>query len=158
MAPGEGSRAGEDDWLAAAASGGARANALPSSRPTQASAGKSLLERRPGGWMAAALASKGSDIEGEERAAKEPFQGDGGKHVAVETASVGVQWEEDGGDAARAPSLSTTGGLPPWAKPYACSPSPPTEAIGDDGSKSEACERVTMESSGIQCGESVLGG
>eukprot|EP00752_Nemacystus_decipiens_P003979 g3644.t1 len=152
----EESECGEDDWLAAAASERPRANTLPSSRPAQ----RSALESRPGGWMTAALASKGRNKEGGGAGMeREKSRGDGGRHVAVETASVGVQWEEEGGAVAGAPSSSTRGGLPPWAKPYARSISPPSGAVGDDGGDvTETGEQVAMESSGIQCGESVLGG
>lgn len=119
---------------------------------------------RPGEWLTTALApgncvgtssTEDTDTEIREKGVE---RGDGKKRDAVETASIGVQWEEDGGTAAGAPSLNTTGGLPPWAKPYARHICPPTEAVEDDDSRGEIGERVTMESSGIQCGESVLGG
>lgn len=111
--------------------------------------------------MTAALASRGSDnqVGEEEGTEREIFRGDGGTRIAVETASIGVQWEEEAGAVTGAPSSSTTGGLPPWAKPYARSFSPPTQAVrGSDGSGRENGERVVMESRGNQCGESVLGG
>ena len=114
--------------------------------------------------MTAALGSKDSDTRGREGGAeREAFGGDGGKRVAVETVTIGVQWEEEeeekGGAVAGAPSSSTRGGLPPWAKPFSRSISPATEAVGHvDHSGSDTGERVTMESSGIQVGESVLGG
>lgn len=166
MAREEEPKTGEDDWLAAAASGGPRTNTLSSSRPIPPSARKPALER-PGGWLTAALASgditgassRDGDDEGrEEGKVTGTYRGDGGKHVAVETVSVGVQWEEGESEAVGAPSSSTTGGLPPWAKPYARSVYPSIDAVDDDGVTNETDGQVTMESSGIQCGESVLGG
>lgn len=148
--------------------GKSSSSAVKQSGTTTQSTAVAGQPRRPGGWMTTALASgdfigttsTDSDAEGRQNVVeRESSRGGGGKHVAVETASIGVQWEEGGGAAGDAPSPTTRGGLPPWAKPYARPIHPPTEAVGDDDdSRSETGERVTVESSGIQCGESVLGG
>lgn len=69
----------EDDWLAVAASGGPRANALPSSRPTPPSGRESSLETKAGasrasggGWIMAVTGKLGLPLQygdGDEAAA-----------------------------------------------------------------------------------------
>lgn len=138
-----------------------------------AAATKPVAAGRPGAWLTAALTSGGGGggLEATTNSGEETEEDDH-RRSHVETVSVGVQWEEEVGDAAGAlpPSSSsmsmsmpssTRGGLPPWAKPYARLACPPTKgAVGDDnsGSGSDTSVVVAVESSGIQCGESMLGG
>ncbi|CAN0507719.1 unnamed protein product [Ectocarpus sp. 12 AP-2014] len=116
---------------------------------------------RPGAWLIAALAPSGpaslieNDTEEDTHGNNNDMQGGGARRVGVETATIGVQWEEEAGKTVL-PASSTESRLPPWAEPYV---RPSTEVIGsDDGSEGNGSARVVMESNGIQCGESMLGG
>lgn len=116
---------------------------------------------QPGGWLTTAGTSVSTSLidkmtgEETEEGMSDDDRGGGGRRAIVETATVGVQWEDMGG-AVDVPISSPSGRLPPWAKPYA--PACPTTDGVECGGSEDDLRVVAVVSSGIQCGESVLGG
>ncbi|CAM9687258.1 unnamed protein product [Scytosiphon promiscuus] len=132
-------------------SGAARPSGMTKQRPP---AGK------PGGWLTTAGISVASslvdEMNGAEEGESDDDRGAHGRRAGVETVTVGVQWEESVGDSVNVPVSSSSGRLPPWAKPYA-PPTPLTKTVEEDRSEDDL-RMVEVASSGIQCGESFVGG
>ncbi len=168
------------DLLSAALSGntelveGTAAPARPSrgqsdSRATERSSGgsSSSIVKQRGAKPKTAVPPAGSWITGGSTIGISPVDNDSdredGGNVAGGDGSrvdVGVQWEEGAGDTVGAQSSPSKSSLPPWAKPYARPTRSVKKAVRDgEGSSNETAEPVMeVVSSGIQCGESVLGG
>lgn len=124
---------------------------------------KTVPAGQPGGWLttggpsgATSLIDRMAEGEGTEEGTSDDDRGGSGKRAVVETATIGVQWEEGVEDAAAVPLASSSGRLPPWAKPYA--PAAPKPKAAEEDASDDGLRVVAVASSGVQCGESVLGG
>lgn len=127
---------------AAAAMGGRHRNTGLDSTATSARA----VTSAPRSWLAAGIRFDAVDTQASDGDEEDL------RHAAtvVSTATVGTQWEEDGGDGGLGASSSTKSRLPPWAKPY----TPPPKAVASE----DACTSSAHEKSTAELGENHVSG